>query len=173
MNNECADYPYPPHYYKLFTTPDVLKPPNLAKVASKNANFFALGACESFFDSGEKIAPYYLQDKPPLSGYVLANPSPPSRALLTSLLISLHTSLERYLLSLSVLPSRSRVHLSEISDILHQIFALLKHARATYGARCALVHIFEEEEKRRKMSYSGAFKTLETVQHKLKKIVKN
>ena len=32
MSNEIADYPFPPHYYKLFETPESIAPPNLREV---------------------------------------------------------------------------------------------------------------------------------------------
>ena len=63
MNAESADFPFPPHHYKQFSSPDSLSPPNLKEIAKLNKVFYAFGAEESFKDNGEKITPYYLEGK--------------------------------------------------------------------------------------------------------------
>lgn len=63
MNAERADFPFPPHHYKQFDKPGALQPPNLKEIAKQNKVFYAFGAEEPFFDRGEKITPYYLENK--------------------------------------------------------------------------------------------------------------
>jgi len=68
---EQYDLPLPPHYFREFTTPTALPPPDIKRMATVNPEFCALGAKETFADHGEKITPVYVDNKPYLLQYSL------------------------------------------------------------------------------------------------------
>lgn len=152
MSNQKKDYPYPPHYYNSFTTKDALKPPDLKDLATYNKECYIFSFPEKFnpnFYDGEKIIPYYLQDREDLT-----MDKPLSKDILKLLIGELHSVSVDYIKALGNKTEDLKIIKDKLDNLYYNIFYFLKKIRVKYQARHNLCNIYKQESGVREDMYN-------------------